>query len=270
MPPLIDTHAHLYSEEFDPDREAVIAACREAGVARVMLPLTSAAELERLHLTVSLAPDLFVPMIGLEPTDVGDDWEEQLETLEAELRAHPGYYKGIGEIGLDNYWPTDRREEMREAFRRQIGWAAEMQLPMSIHSRSAVKEAVEMIRAAGTERLSGVFHSFSESEEELEAILSLGEHFMVGINGIVTFKNSRLGEVIRDRLPLSRLVVETDSPYLSPVPLRGRRNDPSHMVHTVRYLSALYGCPEDELREVLLANSTEMFNLAEPFATRSA
>lgn len=262
MYPLIDTHAHLFSEEFDEDREAVTRTCREAGLGRILLPNTDAHSLDRLHETVALDPELYLPMIGLEPTDVGADWEAQLEVLERDLRSRPGYYYGIGEIGLDYYWSLEWKEEMIEAFRRQVEWAREYDLPMSMHTRSAVRETVALLREWGLEGLRGVFHSFSETEEDLEAILSLGESFMVGINGIVTFKNSRLCDVIRGRLPITRLVVETDSPYLSPVPLRGRRNNSSHIIHTVRYLAGIYEVSEEEMRRRLFGNSSKMFNLA--------
>ena len=209
-----------------------------------------------------MAPDLFLPMIGLEPTDVGEDWEAQLEALERELRTSPGYYRGIGEIGLDYYWSMEWREQMIEAFRRQVEWAREFALPMSMHTRAAVPETVKLLQEWGVEGLRGVFHSFSESAEDLEAILSLGEQFMVGINGIVTFKNSQLREVIKGHLPLTRLVVETDSPYLSPEPRRGRRNESSHIVHTVRCLADIYEVSEADMRRQLFVNSRKMFNLA--------
>ena len=262
MYPLVDTHAHLYSEEFDDDRPEVIRRCREAGLTAVLLPNTSCEYIARLREMVAMAPDLFVPMIGLEPTDVGEDWEEQLDALKRELRTSPGYYRGIGEIGLDYYWSVEWREQMIEAFRRQVEWARELDLPMSMHTRAAVPEAVELLREWGLDGLRGVFHSFSESEEDLEAILSLGERFMVGINGIVTFRNSRLREVIKDRLPLARLVVETDSPYLSPEPKRGRRNESSHIIHIVRCLADIYEVSEEEMRHQLFVNSRKMFNLA--------
>ena len=262
MYPLVDTHAHLYSEEFDEDRPEVIRRCREAGLTAVLLPNTSCEYIARLREMVSMAPDLFVPMIGLEPTDVGEDWEGQLDALERELRTIPGYYRGIGEIGLDYYWSVEWREQMIEAFRRQVEWARELDLPMSMHTRAAVPEAVELLREWGLDGLRGVFHSFSESEDDLEAILSLGERFMVGINGIVTFRNSRLREVIKDRLPLARLVVETDSPYLSPEPKRGRRNESSHIIHIVRCLADIYEVSEEEMRHQLFVNSRKMFNLA--------
>lgn len=262
MYPLVDTHAHLYSEEFDEDRPEVIRRCRGAGLTAVLLPNTSCEYIARLREMVSMAPDLFVPMIGLEPTDVGEDWEEQLDALERELRTIPGYYRGIGEIGLDYYWSIEWREQMIEAFRRQVEWARELDLPMSMHTRAAVPEAVELLREWGLDGLRGVFHSFSESEDDLEAILSLGERFMVGINGIVTFRNSRLREVIKDRLPLARLVVETDSPYLSPEPKRGRRNESSHIIHIVRCLADIYEVSEEEMRHQLFVNSRKMFNLA--------
>ena len=262
MYPLIDTHAHLYSEEFDEDRPEVIRRCREAGLTAVLLPNTSCEYIARLREMVSMAPDLFVPMIGLEPTDVSEDWEEQLDALERELRTSRGYYRGIGEIGLDYYWSVEWRAQMIEAFRRQVEWARELDLPMSMHTRAAVPEAVELLREWGLDGLRGVFHSFSESEDDLEAILSLGERFMVGINGIVTFRNSRLREVIKDRLPLARLVVETDSPYLSPEPKRGRRNESSHIIHIVRCLADIYEVSEEEMRHQLFVNSRKMFNLA--------
>lgn len=258
MIPLVDTHAHLYSEEFEGESAEVLMQCRQAGVGRILLPNLNTASLEPMNHLVEASDGLCLPMIGLHPTEFGDDYERELEMLEYELRRRPSHYIAIGEIGLDYYWSTERKPQMHEALRRQLKWAAEFDLPVSLHARSATMDVVKLIREVGAEHLRGVFHSFTDTADELRAILEL-PHFMVGINGVVTFKNSGLGAVIRGLLPIERLVVETDSPYLSPVPKRGRRNDSSHLPYIVSHLATLYDVPEEQLRVQLLANSKAMF-----------
>lgn len=262
MTPLIDTHAHLFVEEFDEDRVQVLRQCREEGVGCILLPNLNGASLDRMNALAAQSPDLCKAMIGLHPTEFGEDYEAELHRLEHELRSNPERYVAIGEIGLDYYWSTDRKAEMNHVLRRQLEWAAEMGLPVSLHARSATLDVVEAIREVGADRLRGVFHSFTDSAEDLAAILEL-DNFMVGINGVVTFRKSGLGEIIRERLPLERMVVETDSPYLAPVPKRGRRNDPSHLRYIVAHIAGLYGVEEERLREILYRNSVEMFAIGD-------
>lgn len=258
MIPLIDTHSHLFSEEFDDDRAEVLSRCREAGVQRVLLPNLNSASLDRMNRMADESDGLCLPMIGLHPTEFGDDYEDELKYLEQELRAHPERYIGIGEIGLDYYWGTERKEQMKDVLRRQLEWAAEYNLPVSLHARSATMDVVKVICDMGSDKLRGVFHSFTDSVDELKAILELN-NFMVGINGVVTFNKSQLGTIIRDNLPPDRMVVETDSPYLAPVPKRGRRNDSSHLRYVVSHLAQIYEVQEEELRHILYLNSTKIF-----------
>lgn len=258
MTPIIDTHSHLFLEEFDDDRGEVLERCREVGVGRILLPNLNVASLKRVNTLVDEVPDLCAPMIGLHPTEFGDDYDAELDQLEEELGTNTSRYVAIGEIGLDYYWSTDQKEEMNLTLRRQLEWAAYYDLPVSLHARSATMDVIAAIRDVGANRLKGVFHSFTDSVEDLKAILEL-ESFMVGINGVVTFKKCELSPTVKNHLPVERLVVETDSPYLAPVPKRGKRNDPSYLPYIVSYLAALYGMEEEDLRSDLYRNSVRIF-----------
>lgn len=258
---IIDTHTHLYGKDFAADLPDVVRRAKEAGVVAALLPNLNAASLPDLHAAEALAPDFFYPMIGMHPTEMGEEWQQDLELLHRELLAHPTRYIAIGEIGLDYYWSTDEKEAMNSAFRTQLTWARDSRLPVSIHSRSATMDAVAAVKEVGADAIRGVFHSFTDSPEELMAILRL-PHFMVGVNGVLTFKNSTLRDFLPDLLPLDRLVVETDAPYLSPVPNRGKRNEPANLLYVIDELAKCYRLPREKVAQQVFANSVEMFALA--------
>ena len=257
---IIDTHTHLYGKDFTEDLPDVVRRAKEAGIVAALLPNLNAASLPDLHAAVALAPDFFYPMIGMHPTEMGEEWQQDLETLHRELLAHPTRYIAIGEIGLDYYWSTDEKEAMNSAFRTQLTWARDSRLPVSIHSRSATMDAVAAVEEIGTDAIRGVFHSFTDTPEELMAILRL-PRFMVGVNGVLTFKNSTLRDFLPDLLPLDRLVVETDAPYLSPVPNRGKRNEPANLLYVIDELTKCYRLPREKVAQQVFANSVEMFAL---------
>ena len=257
---IIDTHTHLYGADFEADLLQVVDRARKAGVAAALLPNLNLASLPDLEHACSLAPDFFRPMIGLHPTEMGSDWRQELRLLHDKLTECPSRYVAIGEIGLDYYWSVDEKEAMNTAFCTQLTWARDYRLPVSVHSRSATMDAVAAIERIGADDIRGVFHSFTDSPDELCSILAL-PHFMVGVNGVLTFKNSTLRDFLPDLLPLERIVVETDAPYLSPVPHRGKRNEPANLPLVIDELAKVYRISKEKVARQIFANSLEMFGL---------
>lgn len=252
----IDTHAHLFSEEFDNDLEEVVARAKAAGVTKVLLPNIDLVSIHRLKQCVSDYPLFFYPMMGLHPTSVTSQWQRQLEEVERELRLDN--YVAVGEIGIDLYWDTTLKEAQIAAFEEQLRWSADMNLPVSIHFRNATEEVIRCIHRVGASSLRGVFHSFGGSRDELEAILALG-NFMVGINGVVTFKNAGISETLK-YCPVDRLVLETDSPYLAPVPFRGKRNESGYLQYIVSRLAQTWGMDTAQVGQITSDNAAAMFN----------
>ncbi|MDR1517484.1 MAG: TatD family hydrolase [Dysgonamonadaceae bacterium] len=252
---LIDTHAHLFADEFKDDLSDVVARAKQSGVQRTFLPNIDAESIAPLKNTVNAYPDFFIPMMGLHPTSVAEDWQRQLETVHDELmRAE---YAAIGEIGIDLYWDKTFERQQTEVFETQLKWGAEKNLPVSIHSRNAIGEVVRSIKKVGAGSLRGVFHSFGGNADELNAILGL-KNFRIGINGVLTFKNSGLSETLR-HCDLSHIVLETDSPYLAPVPHRGKRNEPSYLTEILQKLSEIYRKPAEEIADVTTENAEKVF-----------
>lgn len=254
---IIDTHSHIYSEEFDNDIDEVIARARAAGVEKILLPNVDVSSLARLHNTAGRYKDYCIPMMGLHPTSVGESWQNELDTIKKQLELRP--YVAIGEIGIDLYWDKTFEQEQKYVFEEQLRWSIQYNLPVAIHSRDAIAECVECVRNVGAEKLRGVFHSFGGSVEELQSIVSLG-NFLLGISGVVTFKNSTLSTVLK-HTDLSRIVVETDAPYLSPVPYRGKRNESSYTSYIVQKLADIYGTTAEEVGEITTDNAKRLFNL---------
>lgn len=254
---LIDTHAHLFAEEFQEDLHEVVARAREAGVEKVFLPNIDATSVPALKRCVVDYPGFFYPMMGLHPTSVERDWEKQLTSIYPELNA--GDYIAVGEIGIDLYWDTSLREEQVKVFEEQLKWSIEKDLPVSIHFRNATEEVIKSIRRVGAQSLRGVFHSFGGAKAELEAILELN-NFLVGINGVVTFKNSGLSETLK-HCPADRLVLETDSPYLAPVPYRGKRNESAYLSYVVTQLAGIWNKSEEDITLITSRNALRLFDL---------
>lgn len=241
---MIDTHSHIYGPEFDDDRAEVLQRARLAGVDKVLLPNINEESIARMLQVAKEYPDMCYPMMGLHPEDVKEDWAQVLDRMEMQLDG----MIAVGEVGLDFYWDTTFRKEQIEAFERQICWAVERNLPLVIHMRKAEQELLEVMEHHKSDGLRGVFHCFGGSKETASRMLK-HEGFVLGIGGVVTFKNSRLAETLR-HVPLDRIVLETDAPYLAPVPYRGKRNEPSYVAHVARFLSDIYNVSEEEVNDV--------------------
>ena len=241
---MIDTHSHIYGPEFDDDRAEVLQRARLAGVDKVLLPNINEESIARMLQVAKEYPDMCYPMMGLHPEDVKEDWAQVLDRMEMQLDG----MIAVGEVGLDFYWDTTFRKEQIEAFERQICWAVERNLPLVIHMRKAEQELLEVMERHKSDGLRGVFHCFGGSKETASRMLK-HEGFVLGIGGVVTFRNSRLAETLR-HVPLDRIVLETDAPYLAPVPYRGKRNEPSYVAHVARFLSDIYNVSEEEVNDV--------------------
>lgn len=255
---MIDTHTHIYAEEFNDDAAGMVARAREAGVAKALLPNVDGESVGLLHAFVESFPDFAYPMMGLHPTSVELDWERQLAAIKP-LFAERSYV-GVGEIGLDFYWSKERVAEQKAALEEQLRWAVEYGLPVSIHSREAVREVVASIKVVGEDSLRGVFHSFGGNADELMEVIDL-KSFMIGVNGVVTFKNSGLADVLKSAVDLSRIILETDAPYLSPVPYRGKRNEPAYIPYIVTKLSEVYDVSPEEVAAITTRNAQTLFNI---------
>ena len=239
---VIDTHTHLDAEEFNEDRAEAFARAREAGVGKVFLP---AIDVKTTHAVLALSreyPGYAYPMIGLHPEEVKADWKEQL----AELRKMQiSDFIAIGEIGLDYYWSREFEHEQLEAFEEQVKWAIETRLPLMIHCRKAQNEMVHLLRKYQKDLPGGVFHCFTGNQKEAEELLSF-DNFVLGIGGVSTFKSSHLREDLPAVVPMNRIVLETDSPYMAPVPFRGKRNESAFVVEVLKTLAKAYGVSEEE------------------------
>ena len=235
----IDTHAHLDGEEYDGDIDLVVERAREAGLSRVFVPSIDLPSVDRVLAVCRRYPGFALPMIGLHPEEVRGDWQEVLDSMETRLEgAHE--FIAIGEIGLDYYWSREFEREQLSAFARQVEWAIDRRLPLMIHCRKAQQEMVRLLRSYGSDLPPGVFHCFTGNEHEAAELLSF-ERFALGIGGVLTFKRSRLPETLAAAVPLDRIVIETDSPYMAPVPLRGKRNESAYAVHVLDMLATVYG-----------------------------
>lgn len=254
---IIDTHSHIYAEEFDSDIDAVINRAKESGVEKILMPNIDSESIDRLHHLTEKYPDYCIPMMGLHPTSVGENWESELNSIRKQLETNK--YIAIGEIGIDLYWDKTFEKEQKYVFEEQLRWSIEYNLPVAIHSRDAIAECITCIKNVGAEKLRGVFHSFGGSEEELSAILSL-DNFWLGINGVVTFKNSTLPIVLKNT-DLSHIIIETDAPYLAPVPYRGKRNESSYTVKIVQKLAEIYNISEEEAGQITTENAIKLFAL---------
>ena len=254
---LTDTHAHIYLPEFDDGREAVLERAFASGIGRILLPNVDDETVEPMLALCRRYPQRCFAMIGLHPTSVGADAMEALHTIVAQKSCYP--FCAVGEIGLDLYWDKTFLSGQIAVFEEQLRLSIEWDLPVAIHSREAHKQVLESIRRVGAERLRGVFHSFGGNAEALQDILQLG-NFWVGINGVVTFKNSSLAEILK-AITLEKIVLETDAPYLSPVPHRGKRNEPAYIWKTAEKLSEIFNIPLAQLVEITEKNVHALFNL---------
>ena len=254
----IDTHCHLDGEEFRDDLDAVIQRAREAGCRRVLIPAIDLASCHTVLDTCRRYPDFCLPMLGLHPEEVRADWQEQLSQIKLSIINYQLSTIALGEIGLDFYWSREFEQEQLQAFEQQVQWAIEMHLPLMIHCRKAQNEMVNILRRYAPDLPGGVFHCFTGNEQEARQLLDF-DRFVLGIGGVLTFKKSHLPEVLPASVPLSRIVLETDAPYMAPVPLRGQRNEPSFVPHVIRRLAEAYGVSEEEICRQTNKNVTRVF-----------
>lgn len=222
-----DTHTHLYVEEFNDDREAVVRNAIEKGVNRMLLPNIDTASIQDMLDLVAMFPEHCFPMMGLHPTSVDEEFENSLMWVEQQIEYKQNYF-GVGEIGIDLYWDTFFREHQIEAFKRQLQLAKKYGIPVSIHTRNAFDLTLRIVKEELNNDLRGVFHCFTGTIDQAQKVIDMG--FKLGIGGIVTFKNAGLDQVVAS-IPLKHLVLETDAPYLSPVPFRGKRNQSAYLTY---------------------------------------
>ena len=253
---IIDTHSHIYLEEFDNDIDEVIQRAQNAGVGKILLPAIDQDHHQRVLNLSAKYPQVCLPMMGLHPCSVKEDYLTELEAVKNFLQKEE--FIAVGEIGLDFYWDTSYREQQYDAFRKQIEWAKERNLPVVIHSRNAIDECIEVIKEMQDGGLKGVFHCFSGTKEQAERIIETG--FYLGIGGVLTFKKSGLDAVMAD-ISLDYIVLETDAPYLAPVPFRGKRNESSYLVHIVAKLATLKQLSGVEIEKITTNNAIKLFTL---------
>ena len=241
----IDTHCHLDGEEFRDDLDAVVTRAREAGVAAIGVPGINMDSCQTVLELCRRYPDYCYPMLGLHPEDVKADWKEVLACIKKTITSK---IIAIGEVGLDYYWSREFEKEQLEAFEEQVRWAVELQLPLMIHCRKAQNEMVAILKKYQKDLPGGVFHCFTGNEHEAEELLQF-EKFVLGIGGVSTFKKSHLPEVLPAVVPLERIVLETDAPYMAPVPKRGERNEPAFVAFVLKRLAEAYGVSEEEMAQ---------------------
>ena len=280
---MIDTHCHIDEEAFEPDREEVIARQQQSGVQAMIVPGVNVASINSVMELCQAHPGYCYPALGLHPEDVKADWREQLATVEAAIRAHRSELVAVGEIGLDYYWDKTFKEEQKEVLRRQLLLARELNLPVILHNREATEDILSIVNTIANDQspitndqspitnnqLRGVFHCYSGSKETAEIILKMG--FYLGIGGVLTFKNSKLSETLKElnqssitnhQLPITnRLLLETDAPYMAPTPHRGERNESRFMALVAERLAQVLNVSVDEIIEATSANARQLFGI---------
>ena len=253
---LIDTHSHIYSEDFIEDIDEVITRAYDNDVRKIVLPNIDSSSVRKMLDLVDQYPQICYPLMGLHPTSVGEDYKEELELVEYWLQKRTFY--GIGEIGIDLYWETTYVEEQIFAFRHQVNLAKKYKLPIVVHVRDSFDQVYDVLKDLNDDNLNGVFHSFTGTVDQAKSIVDLG--FKIGVGGIVTFKNSGLDKVIGQIDP-KHLILETDSPYLTPVPYRGKRNESSYLIHIARKIAELHHTSVNEIAKVTAENATKLFGI---------
>ena len=253
---LVDTHTHLYVEEFDNDREGMLERAVKEGVTKMLLPAIDSKSHGRLLELSAAHPENCLPMMGLHPCYVKENFREELRIAREYLEK--GGFVGVGEIGLDFYWDRNFDELQYLAFREQLDWAMHFDLPVSIHSRNATDECLAVVMEKQKGKLKGVFHCFSGDLKQAKEAIELG--FKLGIGGVLTFKNGGLDKVLPSIQP-EHLVLETDAPYLAPVPFRGKRNEPAYLKYVVEKLALIYAMPETEVAAICTTNAKNLFGI---------
>jgi TatD DNase family protein len=253
---ITDTHTHLYSEQFDDDRDEVVQRGLEAGIKRYFIPAIDSTYYERMFALERDYPDHIFLMAGLHPTHVNSDFKTELDIVKKQLDSHRFY--AIGEIGMDLYWDKTFVESQQEAFMEQISWAKERKLPIVIHCREAFDEIFEVLDQVNDDRLFGIFHCFTGNRAQAEKVIDYGLY--LGIGGVVTFKNGGIDKFLAD-IPLKHIVLETDAPYLSPTPFRGKRNEPGYLLQVLEKLVDIYHLEPEEISGITTENSRNIFGV---------
>ena len=259
---LTDTHTHMYSHKFTDDRDAAIQRCLDAGVTRLFLPNVDSASIDSMMDLANTWPDNCFPMMGLHPTSVGDNVEDELEIVrhwlfeKLDITPH-GKFFAVGEIGLDYYWDTSFKDQQKMAFRRQIGWAKELGLPIVVHCRDAMDDILDILEELNDDRLNGILHCFTGTLQQAQRALAIG--FYLGIGGVVTFKNGGVAEVVQ-QLSIENLVLETDAPYLAPTPNRGKRNESSYLTLVADKIAECLQMTVEQVAAATTDNSQKIFN----------
>lgn len=276
---MIDTHIHIDGEEFAEDISEVVSRAKEAGCEMMLVPAINLQSLTDIPRVCSQFPDFMKPMIGLHPEDVKEDWQQVLAKMRPLLTSQQGRefrqngsvlphvgelegatYIAIGEVGLDYYWSREFENEQLLAFEEQVKWSIETRLPLMIHCRKAQNEMVKLLRQYKNELPGGVFHCFTGNAHEAEELLEF-DNFTLGIGGVLTFKKSNLPETLKSAVPLSRIVLETDAPYMAPVPMRGKRNESSYIKYIIEKLAEIYEKTPAEIDAITTATAKAVFGL---------
>lgn len=252
---IFDTHTHIYLPEFEEDCEAVVQRAKESGVAMMMLPNVDIDTLASIKEVRARFYDCTIAAMGLHPTSVGEGYKSQLQQIFQEFDQNE--YHAVGEVGVDLYWDKTYRTEQIEVFIEQLRWAKAKSLPVIIHNREALEDTIAALKEAPVDRF--VMHSFGGSPDDVKRVREVGDAYF-GINGVVTFKNAKLEETIKE-IGIERLVVETDAPYLSPVPYRGKRNEPSYIVNTINKIADILSLSSEEVERATYKNACTLFSL---------
>jgi TatD DNase family protein len=252
---IIDTHCHLYLDAFDTDRDEVIRVAQAADIEHILLPNIDLSSIDRMHALCDLHPGFAFPMMGLHPTSVTRNYPAILRKMEFLFRERD--YCAIGEIGIDLYWDKTYLKEQKAAFEEQLQWSIDLDLPVVIHTREAFSEVFNSIHKVGKDKLKGVFHSFSGKEAHLKEIMKLG-NFKLGIGGVVTYKNTKLPETLA-QTSIEQIVLETDAPFLPPVPYRGKRHEPLYIRKTAEKIASIYNLSFEETMDITRKNTNELF-----------
>lgn len=253
---LIDTHTHLYLEQFTNDLDEVVQRAQQAGISNAILPNIDSQSIDALKTCVASNTVFFKPMMGIHPCSIKANWEKELAIAQQELVNNS--YCGIGEIGLDYHWDLSYVEEQKKAFAIQLEWAKEMNLPVSVHSRKAYDDLLKIIQKAQDGRLRGVLHCFGGDKREAEIGIDLG--FALGIGGVVTYKNSGMAEIVK-HVGIDHLVLETDAPYLPPVPYRGQRNESAYIYEIASFVAQILRLSTEEVAAITSKNASTLFSV---------
>jgi len=253
---LIDTHTHIYSEAFDEDRQLEITKAMKAGVQHFLLPAIDSSYYDAMKKLKADYPNAMHLMAGLHPTHVKDNFEEELAIVFTELES--GIYCAVGEIGIDLYWDKSYLKQQQDAFALQVKWAQDFKLPFAIHCRDAFDEVFEVLEAIKGP-FDGVFHCFTGDLQQAHRAIDLG--LKLGIGGVVTFKNGKIDQFL-NQIPLDHILLETDAPYLAPVPHRGTRNNPEYLTLIANKMAAIYDCSLEEIAHITTQNAQHLFKLS--------